>query len=559
MTRIALALLPALAWPATWRETASPHFQLVTDSSERTAREMVVRLEQVHAFAAQSGESRSPLPVRVYLLASGEDFDLIRPSPSTRGFFQGGSDRNFIVLRDGPDVFRVAFHEYAHLLLNHSARPLPRWFEEGLAEYFSTLDAGGSRLRIGAAIPAHLHTLERVPWLDPVALFGVDRDSPHYSTGEQASLFYAQSWALVHMLHAGARRSRIPVFAALLDQGRGRHAAFEEAFGRARDVFAELRDYVQAGRFAVFETAWQPPAAAAIAVRTMPPEEAGLARAELFLAVRKPEQAEAILVRMRAAPSAAVESGLGDVALSRRDYPEARRRYERAIELGAGASTYFEYAMVLRDTGAGRDMVERQLRQAVERNPNHAEAHFLLGTTAAAEADPAQRLRHLRRAVEILPRQSYFWHALALAFHQTGDREPALRAAWRARDAANTPHEREMAAAAVKLVETPVERPAEARGPTVVVPKSWENPRGDSRVEGTLVHIECRGDSARLRIRAEGRTVTLAVSNPNRVALSGAGASSFAFACGDQKPLAVAVEYFAATSEVTAIDLKPAR
>jgi tetratricopeptide (TPR) repeat protein len=560
--RIALAMVPAVAWPATWRELVSPHFTLLSDSSERTAREMIVRLEQVHSFAVQSGEAPSPIPVRVYLFDSGADFDAIRSSASTRGFFQGGPDRNYIVLRDGRDVFRVAFHEYAHLLLNHSSSPLPRWFEEGLAEYFSTLETDGARLRVGAAIPAHRYVLARATWLDPPSLFGVTRDSPHYNDQESAGLFYAQSWALVHMLQSNERlRPRVATFAGLLDRGRGQLAAFEEAFGRARDVFADLGSYVAAGNFGVRELDWEPPPPAAIVTRTLSPEEAGVARAELFIAVRRPELAAALLRKAAAAlpPSAALESALADVALSRRDLAEARRRYERAIELGAGGATHFEYAMLLRDTGASRAVVARHLQLAVDRNPNHAEAHFLLGTTAAAESGPEERLGHLRRAVEILPRQSYFWHALAVALHQRGDRDEAMRAAWRAREAAHTSHEREMAEAAVKLVETPVERSPGSRGPSVVIPRSWENPRGDARVEGTLEHIECPGQVARLRVRAGSGAHILTVANPNRVALSGAGATSFTFACGPQKPLAVTVEYFSATGEVTAIELKPPR
>ena len=95
------------------------------------------------------------------------------------------------------------------------------------------------------------------------------------------------------------------------------------------------------------------------------------------------------------------------------------------------------------------------LRRAVALNPNYAEAHFLLGLMASAEKRPLEALEQLKRAAEVLPRQSQFWHALALAAHEAGDPAEARRAARRARDAAANPREIEMAEAAPHLAGPP--------------------------------------------------------------------------------------------------------
>jgi hypothetical protein len=40
-------------------------------------------------------------------------------------------------------------------------------------------------------------------WLDWNTLFAVDRESPYYNELDKMSIFYAQSWALTHMLMLG--------------------------------------------------------------------------------------------------------------------------------------------------------------------------------------------------------------------------------------------------------------------------------------------------------------------------------------------------------------------
>ncbi|MGH9675127.1 MAG: tetratricopeptide repeat protein, partial [Bryobacteraceae bacterium] len=313
----------------------------------------------------------------------------------------------------------------------------------------------------------------------------------------------------------------------------------------------------------VHEMPWEPPAAASIVLRDLAGAEADLVRVELLLALKKDDIAEELLRRHGGRTTSESAAALGYLELSRRRFDLARAHFERAIVSGgAEAATYFEYAMLLRETGAAAELVESNLRKALERNPNHAEAHFLLGLAASQQDRHEDAMPHLERAAAILPRQSYFWHGLAMARHKTGRVEEARRAAWRAREAATTPQERERADAAIELTGAPAAAPVARKGQAVVVPESWRNRRGDSKVEGTLEHVDCLGRAARLRVRSGPRTFVLAVEQPDKVVLSGAGAGSFEFACGPQNPRPVIVEYVAAKAtgatdgEVTAIDLK---
>lgn len=107
-----------------------------------------------------------------------------------------------------------------------------------------------------------------------------------------------------------------------------------------------------------------------------------------------------------------------------------------------------------------------------------------------------------------------------------------------------------------EIPETPEPpRPPVERKPPVTLPPGWRNPQGDSRIEGVLEEVECRGALAVLRV--SGRR--LAVREPRRVAITG---MTFEFPCGPQKRL-VTVEYLAredptlqTAGDVTAIEFR---
>ncbi len=514
-----------------WLRLLSPGFELVTNAGEAAGREVLARFEQLRRVFRGA---EAVLPVRVYLFRSERDMKPFRPAESTKGFYQSSPERDIIVIQEiGAETMRAAFHEYVHLVLNHASTRLPRWFEEGTAEFYSTLESESERLRIGRPVEAHLRTLARTPWLDAGTFFSVDRKSPYYNDSSKVGIFYAQSWALVHMLNlAPEYRAGMPRFAD--------GATFLEAFGKTRDdALRDLRRYLGAGSLPVADVAGADGGnATALQMHELDETAASLLKAELLLAVGKDkEAAKAYLKLPQERPD--VQTALGILALGRRDHAEAGQRLKRALELGSRqASTYFEYAMLLRETGGSRDEVLKNLRKTVQLDPNYAEAHFLLSLLGPAE----EKIEHLNRAVAILPRQSNFWHALAMAQHDLGHTEAARRAAARALENATTEQETTMAQAALRLAG----QTKEARGPKkpdVVVPPSWNEPKGDARVEGVLRRIDCFSQGARMFLEAGGRHVSVYIANPGEVLLRDASSVTFEFACGVQKPRNVSVEY----------------
>ena len=78
--------------------------------------------------------------------------------------------------------------------------------------------------------------------------FNIDYPSLHQQGGHGASIFYAQSWALMHYLiqgNNGKRKAQLGVFMELLATGAAVPNAFRQAFGADYAAMEnELRTYV---------------------------------------------------------------------------------------------------------------------------------------------------------------------------------------------------------------------------------------------------------------------------------------------------------------------------
>jgi Flp pilus assembly protein TadD len=543
-------VVTASAAPVRWLRLSSPAFEIYTDAGEASARRILARFE----VARQVFGGAEVFPVRIVVFSREKDFRLFRPADTVTGFYQSGPERDYIAMLDtGPEVRRVAMHEYAHLIFNHLHGSMPQWLEEGLAEFYSTLETQGSNVILGAPVRAHLRVLDTSPWLDANTLEAVDQGSPYYNESGKTGILYAESWALAHLLNlAPAYRGGMAGFLAAIESGMNAGLAFEKAFGKPMQAaIQDLRGY--AGERMPTATAISPKVETASRASASAATEADVmeVQAELLLAVGRNEQAGAFYRNLAAkypdSPQAA--TGLATLALRARHFDDAAKQFGRAIDLGArDGGTYFEYAMLLRETHAPREQVTDYLNKAVAASPGLAEAHFLLGVRASDDGDFAAAVEHLRRAARILPRQVYFWHALAMAYNKLGDTALSRDAAQHALQAARTEQEQAMAHAAMRL-----SRPEDSavKKPSVHTPASWDNPKGDARIEGRLTRVDCEGTTARLLIAGQ----TLVVSDPSRVLLTGTPGAKAELHCGSQD-VAAAIEYKSSSNEVTAIDFR---
>jgi tetratricopeptide (TPR) repeat protein len=266
---IALAFLLAVLGPAgveakdNWTRVNSKNFTLIGNATDKDIRQVANRLEQFRAVFGllfPTVKLGSPVPMTVIVFKSDSAYKPFKPNPNVAGYFQPGEDVNYITLttekasEDQP--FRTIFHEYVHLLVDNTmGAGVPLWFNEGLAEYYSTFDVkeGDRRVILGDLVANHVLYLRENKLLPLRTLFTVDYKSPYYNEGNKMNIFYAESWMLMHYLLQGEgqkRRPQLGQFMNLLSANVPIADAFQKAFQTSLDSFEkDFKSYIQGAKY----------------------------------------------------------------------------------------------------------------------------------------------------------------------------------------------------------------------------------------------------------------------------------------------------------------------
>lgn len=549
-----------------WVRVETTDIEVLSNGGAGTAREALRRFEQIrHVFQSRTQRQNiTSLPVRIFVFRSGEDYRPFQISDSAAGYYQPGSERDYIAMHvSASDIYRVVYHEYAHLLMRHAGYRVPVWLNEGTAEMFSTVAFEKSEVRIGDLIETHILTLRQEKPLDMATLLAVDHNSPHYNERGKSGIFYAQSWALVHMLNFSPEyQPGLANFLSMVLAGEDQTRAFHQAFGKTlNNVRADLEGYIRRDRFVgVRLRVPKLQSVGKVPAETLDEEEAELTIADLFLAINKYEQAEAIYARLAAQHphSPGIQEALGYLALRRNQDEVARRFYERAIELGSGSGRLrYDYATLVREKGEPEEKAMALLKEAVALDPLLFDAYHLLGYLALRQERYAESIEALKRATELQPGRAPVWEYLALAYQQSGHREKAINAAKTARKFASSPEEAVRIEATIKLIEEslgPVVHASPAPPQSIDIARSTAktnevdgSARALNRIEGVLAQVDCLGKLARLHIITVNAKVFILVRDPASVLLKNAGAVSTEFSCGAThhatQPRNVIVEY----------------
>src|SRR6202140_5730892 len=131
-----------------WLEVHTAHYSVVTDAGEKRGREIALRMEQMRAIFGQlllKNKLKTPVPVTVIALKSDKQYGLVAPAKQSMagGFYVPGPDRVYIVLNlFEADPWRAVAHPLAHYLVNYNYPPAQGWFDEGLGEYFGSIQIG---------------------------------------------------------------------------------------------------------------------------------------------------------------------------------------------------------------------------------------------------------------------------------------------------------------------------------------------------------------------------------------------------------------------------------
>ncbi len=406
-----------------WWRLDTHNFTLFSSADLAVAESVILDLERLRAVLARLGgenlELNSPVPTYLFLFADGESFGpytrwrSTQPQKAVAGFFLPGPIANYVAMRGDLGAERaseVVYHEYLHYLLESNFADVPLWFNEGLAEFYSTFRVTRRHVVLGMPILDHLRRLEKRGLMPLDLLFAIDSDSEVYRQHSlRRDTFYAQSWALVHhLLNDEQRRPQIMQYLQFLAADVPLRDAFDQAFGG--DSFATLRGEVQ---MALDNHRFQ--------ATSVPLVEIGLLEPPELLRRERMSRAE-VLVR------------LGDLLIQLRgvEAHEPREFFSAALDLDPEHGLAWFGLAQLKERALSWDEAEVLYRQAVELTPNDFRPYFLLANNLLrpysglrismgdVQAEDQARLREARilyrQALELNPRFGEAWGGLGASW-----------------------------------------------------------------------------------------------------------------------------------------------
>lgn len=535
-----------------WTQARTQNFEFVGNAPETQIRDAARNLEQFREFFRLQFPHlnlKSALPVRVVIFASSNSYRQFQPlradgsvDAAAVGYFQAGLDANYIAfpLGDKPaSAPHTIYHEYVHFIVhNNLARGnVPAWLNEGLAEYFQTFRTeNGSRARLGEPQQALLRLLESESLIPFDVFLTTDNFALKNQGNHGRTVFYAQSWALVHYLQTGARRAEFDKFLALLLAGKSSGEAFQLAFQTNRaGLEKELREYLTQKRFATIEVESKPylPADSQIQTDVISESAANTILGNLLLQQNRFEEASALFEKALDADAANADAraALGVALARQKNFSAAETHFEKALQTGANGFLppfFYAYALLKQETDGDRltkplspaktKKIRFLLNESVKANSEFAESYHLLALINLINSENlSEAVELLEKAVNLDGSNLRFVYDLGQAqlrltnydeaerlakkvYETSADKNLRLNAQALALSARNI-RDKLAALTEIEEIKSKEQQPfpviSQEEGLLQALNEALRKPLpGEQRLLGTLIEIECSGKNS---------------------------------------------------------------
>lgn len=404
-----------------WVEVRTAHFTVATNAGEKEGRRIAGQFEQIRtmfqsAFPKFRVDPAQPIAI---LAAKNENtMKLLIPEDWAAkghvhhaGMYQQGEDKHYVIMRldaEGDNPYHTLYHEYTHALLHLNFGDLPLWLDEGLAEFFGNSTLGAKESRVGTIDQAHLYILGQNKLIPVDVLLQVDHSSPYYNEANRTSVFYAESWALIHylMLDAEARQKQLLTrFLSEFDRSGNQLEAAKATFGDLKVFGQGIEPYARQSSFMVGTVKNTQAEDTNVAVRPLEPGETLALRGDYFshtnqLTLAKPALEQALQL----APNVPLaHEAMGYYDYRKQDLAAADQEMERAIDLGSRSFVPFYY---------------------------HG---FFLAQNPSVKAHATQdAIASLQKAMQMNPQFAAAFEALAHVYTETGEMQKAVSPAFQA-------------------------------------------------------------------------------------------------------------------------------
>jgi tetratricopeptide (TPR) repeat protein len=412
-----------------WFEVRTPHFEIASSLSEDETLELARDVERFHSaieFVMGTRFSPPAVPTRIYAF-DGRGFARPFDVRGVPGYFLPSLREAAIVLRTGDgwrlDATEELRHEYVHYALrNQGGFGLPLWFDEGAAEFLSTLAVKGDRVELGRFREDHVRLLRDQPWIPLIRI--LEATSLEDWGKRKRRVFRAESWVFVHYLNFGLEepgrgQEQLGRYLRSVADGAGHEQAVRDAFGvDSSKLDRALQRFVRSDRFgSVAIGIGYPEAAEAPEMKSLAQDDAITRLGRLSISLGRAEQAQRYFEMAVAANShnARAHAGLGSAAGLRGRWDAAGAHYGRALEIAP------DDALVEVDIGGTTDrraresgdaetrarlaaLARRHYARSWELDGSIPEPYARYGATFLLEGEEAERgLDPLERANRMLP------------------------------------------------------------------------------------------------------------------------------------------------------------
>lgn len=558
-----------------WVEVRSPNFSVITDAGERRGREVALRFEQMRdAFGTLMTKAKVNIPVPLQIVAFRNTKEMRQVAPlfhgkptQVAGLFQGGSDRSFIMLdMSTENPWSTVFHEYAHQLMNGNMQAeSDPWFEEGFAEYFSSIEVVGKETRVGKIPNDDYLILQQVGMMKVADLFKVQHYSETYNaSGNSRTSFYVESGMLVHYIYDKQLLERVGVY---FDLKWNKHVSVEDAIQQAfaispAQLDKELRNYVAAGRYRYYPL----PAPVNLSEKTYSSRALTIADANSVLAdihLHSPDYQEKAIAEFQAIlqsdpDNAAACRGLGYAYLQKQDFSQAAEYFKKASAKDSKDPRvhYYNALLMAREAGfssrADIPALTKELETSISLDPNFADSYAMLAFAQNTSGDAPKALETMRKAIAIDPRNESYRFNIANIYMANRQPDKAIAILQSLQKSTTNP---EMASRIAGVLENlrqfqhaqeeratlgapaPMHKSASAsrdsEGPepqpttAVASASNWSAP---IFLRGTVRRVDCSADpSAVLTLSSGSKTIQLKIADKAHVILIGADQFSCAW------------------------------
>jgi tetratricopeptide (TPR) repeat protein len=395
-----------------WIEVRSKNFFLIGNTSEKEVRRVATKLEQFReTFRSVFSKINlnSPIPTNVVVFKSDSSYKPFKPKRAdgkidnfVAGYFQPGEDVNYITLSAGgndAETYGTIFHEYVHFIVdtNFGKTDVPAWFNEGLAEYYQTFEIEKDQTaKLGLPQNNHLLLLDRTRMMPLADLLGISNYALQQNGNHSRSIFYAQSWALVHYLIQNGKTEGLGRFLSAVGAKTPADEAFRNAFNMDyAEMEKELRTYVAKNTYQYQKITFKQKLVYDTEMQVKPLSEAASQAylGDLLYHVNRHDDAEPYLLAALKLDQdlAMANTTLGMVKIRQRKYDDARQFLDKAIS--ADPQNHLAlYRMAYLLSREGRDefgyvssfpeeqssRIRELLKQAIQVKPEFTESHELL-------------------------------------------------------------------------------------------------------------------------------------------------------------------------------------